>query len=223
MIFCFQSKFRRNYSSTVFIVAWALTLFRCPNWALSSTLQSSFPHNVKLPNRKTYAKFSIFLRFRNFENIIFHNCGELSQPHVFPWHPTPCWRCDRLEQTALAQVPEETLVQKQPSLQPSRLIFSSFGQHECCNRTYGEDYVVVGIHIRVKCVIRHSVNRAIWWHINTYIVVSTIISMKCVLNHSGNSDLKIHQCINSSEPPYTCEVCNKAFRLKCLLVTSTNA
>ena len=27
-------------------------------------------------------------------------------PHGFPWHPTPCCRCDRLEQTALAQVPE---------------------------------------------------------------------------------------------------------------------
>jgi hypothetical protein len=40
-------------------------------------------------------------------------------------------------QTALAQVPEETVVQKQPSLLPSCLIVFSFGQHESCNRTYG--------------------------------------------------------------------------------------
>ena len=59
---------------------------------------------------------------------------------VFIWHPTPYWRCDRWEQTALAQVPEGMVVQKQPSLQPSHLIFSSFGQHESCNRTYGTSY-----------------------------------------------------------------------------------
>jgi hypothetical protein len=38
--------------------------------------------------------------------------------------------------TLLAQVPEETVVQKQPSLQHSRLIVFSFGQHGGCNRTY---------------------------------------------------------------------------------------
>ena len=45
-------------------------------------------------------------------------------------------RRDRLEQTALAQVPEETVVQTQPTLKSSRLIVSRIGQHESCNRTY---------------------------------------------------------------------------------------
>ena len=34
---------------------------------------------------------------------------------------------DKLERTALAEIPEETLVQKQPPLRPSRLIVSSTG------------------------------------------------------------------------------------------------
>jgi hypothetical protein len=42
-----------------------------------------------------------------------------------------------LLKTASAQVPEGTVVQQQPSLQPSCLIVSSFGQHESCNRNYG--------------------------------------------------------------------------------------
>ena len=46
------------------------------------------------------------------ENEIFHNWEQQSQPHGFTWHPTPCWRCERREQTALAQVPEESIVQK---------------------------------------------------------------------------------------------------------------
>jgi hypothetical protein len=37
----------------------------------------------------------------------------------------------------LAQVPEGTAVQKQPSLQPSCLIVSNFGQHESFKRAYG--------------------------------------------------------------------------------------
>jgi hypothetical protein len=41
------------------------------------------------------------------------------------------------EQTALAQLPEGTKVQKLPSLQPYCLIVSSFGRRESCNRTYG--------------------------------------------------------------------------------------
>jgi len=77
------------------------------------------------------------LRVWKFENGIFCNCGGQSQPHSFPWHSTPCWCCDRYEQTALAQVPEGTKIQKQSSLQPSRLTVSTFGQHESCNRTYG--------------------------------------------------------------------------------------
>jgi len=43
---------------------------------------------------------------------------------------------DRFEQTALVQVSEETVVQKQLSLQLSCLTVSSFGQRERCNRTY---------------------------------------------------------------------------------------
>jgi len=38
----------------------------------------------------------------------------------------------------LAQIPEETVVQNQPTLQPSQLIFATFGQHEGFNRTYGK-------------------------------------------------------------------------------------
>jgi hypothetical protein len=37
----------------------------------------------------------------------------------------------------MSQVPEVAVVQKQPSLQPSRLIATSFGQHEIYNRNYG--------------------------------------------------------------------------------------
>jgi hypothetical protein len=77
------------------------------------------------------------LRVRKFESRIFHNFEGQSQSYGFPWHPTPCWRCNRLEQTALAQVPEAIVVQKQLYLQTSCLIVSSFGQHESCNRTYG--------------------------------------------------------------------------------------
>jgi hypothetical protein len=66
----------------------------------------------------------------------------------------------RLEQTALAQVPEVTGVKKQPSLQTSHLIVSSLGQHECCNNLW-QDYVWVSIHIHVKYVIRHSINTVI--------------------------------------------------------------
>ena len=53
------------------------------------------------------------------------------------WHRNPCWRSDRRQQTALAQLHEGTTVQKQPSVQPSRLTVSSFGQHVSCNRTDG--------------------------------------------------------------------------------------
>jgi hypothetical protein len=45
---------------------------------------------------------------------------------------------DRREQTALRQVPEGTVVQNQPSLQPSHLICTTFGQYEGFNRTYGK-------------------------------------------------------------------------------------
>jgi hypothetical protein len=87
----------------------------------------------------------IFNGFKSskFENRIFHNCEGQSQPHGFPWHSTPCWRCDRLARIALAQVSEETVVQKQPSLQPSHLIVSSFGQHESCNRIYGRTMYII--------------------------------------------------------------------------------
>jgi len=44
---------------------------------------------------------------------------------------------DTRKQTALAQVPERTVVQIQPSLQPSHLTVSSFEQHERQKRTYG--------------------------------------------------------------------------------------
>ena len=45
---------------------------------------------------------------------------------------------DRRKQTPLAQIPEGTVVQNQPSLQTSHLIVSIFGQHEGFNRTYGK-------------------------------------------------------------------------------------
>jgi hypothetical protein len=41
MIFCFQSGFRQVRSRTVLIAVWTLKLFSCPDWALSTTLQSS--------------------------------------------------------------------------------------------------------------------------------------------------------------------------------------
>jgi hypothetical protein len=91
-----------------------------------------------LPDRWIFAKFSMVLRVWKFENWIFRNREGQSQPHGFPWHPTPCWRCDRREQTALAPVPDWTVVQKQPSLQPSHLIVSSFIQHESCNVNCGK-------------------------------------------------------------------------------------
>jgi hypothetical protein len=42
----------------------------------------------------------------------------------------------------LAQIPEETVVQKQPSLQPSRLIVFGLGQHESCKQNLWQDYVI---------------------------------------------------------------------------------
>jgi hypothetical protein len=61
-------------------------------------------------------------------------------------------------QTALAQVPEETVAKKQPPLQPSRLTVSSFGQHESRNRTYSRTMYSVGTGelIRMK----------FWWNYN---------------------------------------------------------
>jgi hypothetical protein len=45
----------------------------------------------------------------------------------------------------------------------------------------------------------------------------------CVKSFRQQSNLEIHQYINS-ELPYTCDVCNMAFRLKCAFGnTSTNA
>ena len=82
-------------------------------------------------------KFSMVLGVWKFENWIFHSCEGQSQPYGFPWHPPPCCRCDRCKQTALVQVPKGIVVQKQPSLQPSHLNVSTFGQHESLNRTYG--------------------------------------------------------------------------------------
>ena len=67
----------------------------------------------------------------------------------------------QLQQTPLAEVREVTGVQKQPSLQTFPLIVSFLGQHECCNN-FWQDYVGVSMHIHVKYVIRHSVNRAMW-------------------------------------------------------------
>ena len=43
-----------------------------------------------------------------------------------------------------SKVPEETVVKKQPSLQPSSLTVSSYGQHDSCNRTYGRTMYSVG-------------------------------------------------------------------------------
>jgi hypothetical protein len=42
------------------------------------------------------------------------------------------------------------------------------------------------IHILVKCVIRHSVNRAVLQGIYAYIVVIALIPVKCVIKHSFN-------------------------------------
>jgi len=69
--------------------------------------------------------------------LTFRNCEGQSQLYCIPCHPTTCSSCDRREQTALAHEPQGTVVQKQPSSQPSGLTVSSFGQHESCNRTYG--------------------------------------------------------------------------------------
>jgi len=38
----------------------------------------------------------------------------------------------------------------------------------------------------VKCVIRHSVDRAILQDINEHIVMSALIFVKCVIRHSVN-------------------------------------
>jgi len=45
-------------------------------------------------------------------------------------------------------------------------------------------YVGVSALILVMCVIRHSVKRAILYHINAYIVVIALILVMCVIRHS---------------------------------------
>ena len=49
-----------------------------------------------------------------------------------------------------------------------------------------------------------------------YIVLSSLIAVK---SFRQQKSLKIHQWMHSGECPYVCEVCNKAFGLKCLMVT----
>jgi hypothetical protein len=44
---------------------------------------------------------------------------------------------------------------------------------------------MVSIHIAVKYVIRHSVNRASFQGIKTYIVVNAGLRVMCVIRHSG--------------------------------------
>jgi len=113
--------FGSGFSPHTFQVFWTSPVFSL----------SRVPYNVWLPDRWTFVKFSMVLRVWKFEN------GKVNHSHMVlldtPIHvDAVTW-----EQTALAQVPERTVVQKQPSLQPSRLIVSSFGQQESCNRTYG--------------------------------------------------------------------------------------
>jgi hypothetical protein len=118
--------FASGFSPHTFQASWMSPVFNPPEFLVV----------FKLPNRWTFAKFSMVLRVWRFENLIFCNWEGQSQPHGFIWHHTPCWCRDRREQTALAQVPEGAVVQKQPSLQPFCLIVSSFGQHVSCSRTY---------------------------------------------------------------------------------------
>jgi len=54
-------------------------------------------------------------RVQKFENLIFGICEEQSQPHGFSFKP----HCKRCEQTALAQVPEGSIVQKYQPVNPS--------------------------------------------------------------------------------------------------------
>ena len=124
MIFCLQTRFQWIRSRTILIMVSAIKLFRRPAWALSSTLQCSSSHLVSL---KMYIR-EIFSGFKgsNIWEYICCNCEGQWQSHFFPWHHTECWHCDRLEQTALAQLPEETTVQKKPSLQLSPLYCLQF-------------------------------------------------------------------------------------------------
>ena len=55
-------------------------------------------------------------------------------------------------------------------------------------------YIGVSDHMFVKCVIRHSVYRAILQDINERMVVSTLMFVKCVIRHSV--DRAILQDIN---------------------------
>ena len=45
-------------------------------------------------------------------------------------------------------------------------------------------YIGVSGHIHVNCVIRHSVNSAVCYHINAYIMVSALLRVMCVIKHS---------------------------------------
>jgi hypothetical protein len=63
------------------------TLCSCPSDRLQSKSEDVYLweamhcHVLIVPDE---AKFSVFLRVRKFENSIFHNCEEQSQPHDFP-------------------------------------------------------------------------------------------------------------------------------------------
>ena len=129
---CFQSGFRWILSHTVLRAASALTLFRRPDRTLSCTFQNvliscNFPINDM---RKIFSGFKS-LKIWEWDFL------QLGSAIKATWHRNPCWRSDRRQQTALAQLHEGTTVQKQPSVQPSRLTVSSFGQHVSCNRTDG--------------------------------------------------------------------------------------
>jgi len=135
MIFCFQSGFQWICSCTVLVAASALTLFRHPERACLQT--SRVTYNVYLLDRWTFTKFSMVLRVWKFENKIFHNLEGQSQPHWFYLTPHSMLMVWQTRANCLGASTWRDSSPKTPSLQPSRLIVSTFGQHESCNRTYG--------------------------------------------------------------------------------------
>jgi hypothetical protein len=56
--------------------------------------------------------------------------------------------------------------------------------HTVLNAEIPVIYIGVIVHIYVKCVLRHSVNRAILNPINTHTVVNARMFVMCVIRHS---------------------------------------
>jgi len=105
-------------------------IFRRPNCLQLSRV----PQNFYLTDSSTYTNFSILLRVWKFENTIFYNCEEQSEPHGFPLQPL---HVDAVtDSSKLLGTSTGSDISPNTAIHTTLcLIVCSLGQLEHCNRT----------------------------------------------------------------------------------------